>query len=249
MKRFCLVALASTRVEGCHGDDIRALEDQAREDCPDFHYQVNLPFHLVLEGTVKTTKLCLAAVKNLANLVSDYACTSTDVDYHAPHLKKLRQTVRSTRLSSSRGPISPKGLGASNSKTKKGSKIAKKRAIKKQAMLGEKMDDDADSVEKEALFRRFDSKRWNDDAFDFNRQDRNSDRRRRVARLSRRWEDGAFHSRKDSGGKGEDEYFEHRGAALGGEFLGASFDDGESEYSAYDNSDSALLGASFDDEF
>merc|ERR1719158_942875 len=191
---------------------------------------------------------------------------------------KLRQTVRSTRLSSGRVPISSKGLGAYYSKTNKGSKKAKKRANKKQAMLGEKKDDDAargdsDSVEEESLFRRFDSKhnedpqsrRWNDGAFDsqntgredgafdFNRQGR--DRPRRVARLSRRWDDGAFDSRKDRGGKlGEDEYFEHQGAALGGEFLGASFDDGgESEYSAYDEgsysySDSAFLGASFDDD-
>merc|ERR1712112_136466 len=89
------------------------------------------------------TKMCLAAVKTLANLVGDYACTSTDIDYHAPHLKKLRQTVRSTRLSSGRVPISSKGLGAYYSKTNKGSKKAKKRANKKQAMLGEKKDDDS----------------------------------------------------------------------------------------------------------
>jgi len=102
-----LVALAATkaaaRYEGCRQDEIRKLEENVRESCPEYHFHVDLPLHLVLDGTIKATFLCTTAVDELAKLVGKYACTDSDVERHAPHLLELRkmsQTLQSTRLSS-----------------------------------------------------------------------------------------------------------------------------------------------------
>jgi len=103
-----LVALAATKAaalyEGCRKDEIRELEENVRTSCPEYHFQFEFPFHLVLEGTIKTDMFCARAVEGLAHLVGGYACSDSDVKRQAPHLLELRkmsQTLQSTRLSSS----------------------------------------------------------------------------------------------------------------------------------------------------